>query len=244
MELRQMESLFLGGLPMRCPECGVEVVEGAVFCHKCGRRLDQPESRQDVPPDPPAETPPETAASPVAPAEKFKEAAASRLDAEETPEHELWRGGYSPKAMFGAWACCTLITLALLVGGLFWAHSGSWWLVLFALIILTWGYNLICLFHRRMSVSYILTNQRFIHESGIVRRVTDRIEVIEIDDITFEQGIIERLTGVGTIRITSSDRSHPEILLPGIEKVREVSGLFDDTRRAERRRRGLHIENI
>jgi hypothetical protein len=90
----------------------------------------------------------------------------------------------------------------------------------------------------------MLTNQRFIHESGILRRVSDRIEVLDMDDITFEQGIIERLVGVGTIRVMSSDRTHPELQMYGIDNVREVSGLFDDTRRAERRRRGLHIENI
>ena len=70
----------------------------------------------------------------------------------------------------------------------------------------------------------MLTNQRFIHESGILRRVSDRIEVLDIDDITFEQGIIERLVGVGTIRVMSSDRSHPELLMYGIENVRNSIG--------------------
>jgi len=50
--------------------------------------------------------------------------------------------------------------------------------------------------------------------------------------------------GVGTIRIVSSDRSHPDFSLPGIENARRVAEQFDDARRAERRRRGLHIEQI
>ena len=65
-----------------------------------------------------------------------------------------------------------------------------------------------------------------------------------MDDITFEQGLLERLVGVGTIRILSSDRTSPTIVLPGIEGVQQVAGVLDNARLAERRRRGLHIEQI
>ena len=65
-----------------------------------------------------------------------------------------------------------------------------------------------------------------------------------MDDITFEQGLLERLTGVGAIRIVSHDRTDPELALPGIENVQEVAALFDNARLAERRRRGLHVEQI
>jgi hypothetical protein len=50
--------------------------------------------------------------------------------------------------------------------------------------------------------------------------------------------------GIGTVRITSSDQSHPELSLPGIENVQAVAGQIDDARRKERRRRGLYIESV
>ncbi len=221
---------------MVCPRCGAEVIADAIFCHKCGHRLAEESTRDELVPD-------ETPYPAAPPAEKFK-AAAAQLDSSETEERELWRGGYSPKAMIGAWCLCAAVSIVLLLIGFFWVRTAWLWLVLLLVIIGFWGYNLIVLVHRRMSVSYLLTNQRFIHESGILRRVTDRIEVIDIDDITFEQGVVERVMGVGTIKIASSDHTHPELMLYGIESVSQVSGLIDDTRRAERRRRGLHIENI
>jgi hypothetical protein len=49
---------------------------------------------------------------------------------------------------------------------------------------------------------------------------------------------------VGTIHISSSDRTHPELLLLGIDDVKRVADLIDDVRRKERRQRGLHIEAI
>ncbi len=220
---------------MLCPACGVEVIEQSLFCHKCGHRLLDQESATD-------QLSQQSNAPALAAADKFK-AAAANLDQGEEPERKLWAGGYSPKAMIGAWCLCALVTIVLLIVGI-WAWKAWLWVLLLLVIIGLWGYNLIRLIYRHLGVSYILTNQRFIHESGILRRVTDRIEVIDMDDITFEQGVIERLVGVGTIKIASSDRTHPELMLYGIENVREVSGLIDDTRRADRRRRGLHVENI
>jgi len=226
---------------MVCPQCGAEIVAEAIFCHKCGHRI----AEQFIQSDPgltstgEGESPPQA----LTPNEKFK-AAAAGLDSSEEQERELWRGGYSPKAMIGAWCLCALVSIVLLIIG-FWIGMKPWpWIIILLIIIGFWGYNLLKLIHRRLSVSYMLTNQRFIHESGVLRRVTDRIEVIDIDDITFEQGVVERIVGVGTIKIASSDRTHPELMLYGIENVSQVSGLIDDTRRTERRRRGLHIENI
>jgi hypothetical protein len=70
------------------------------------------------------------------------------------------------------------------------------------------------------------------------------MEVIDIDDVTFEQKIVERMMGVGSIKIISSDRTHPELWMRGIENVRHIATQIDDIRRKERRKRALHIEAI
>ena len=75
-------------------------------------------------------------------------------------------------------------------------------------------------------------------------RTRNRIEVIDINDVTLQQGLIERMFNVGTIHMRSSDVTHPDILLPGIEDVGRVTDLIDNTRRAERQRRGVFMENI
>ena len=77
-----------------------------------------------------------------------------------------------------------------------------------------------------------------------MRQVTDRIEAIDMDDVAYEQGILQRLVGVGTIKVISSDRSHPELFLKGIDNVSHVARLIDDARHKERLRRGLHIESV
>ena len=82
------------------------------------------------------------------------------------------------------------------------------------------------------------------HRDGILVRQMDRIEMIDIDDVSYRQGPIQILLNVGSIRIVSSDTSHPQLDMPGIADVRMVADLIDDARRNERRNRGLHIESI
>ena len=75
-------------------------------------------------------------------------------------------------------------------------------------------------------------------------RKRDRIEVIDINDVTLRQGFVERMFNVGTIHIESSDMTDPELDLPGIDNVRHVADLIDNTRRAERQRRAVFMENV
>ena len=239
---------------MHCPKCGVEVAQQSAYCHKCGERVDRPD--QHIPPNdqteagsasqhtPAAEGPDHPADRPApTPAARFRDIAAARQGREDEPEEELWQGRYSSKAMIGLWVLSGLITVAVLA---VWIKWGLWsyWTLMLVLIVLPWVCNFVVLKYRQWNARYRLTSQRFVHETGILRRVSDRIEVIDMDDITFEQKLLERFVGVGTIHVSSSDRTHPELELRGIENVEEVALKIDDTRRIERRRRGLHIEAI
>jgi len=228
---------------MKCPKCSAEVQEAAIYCHKCGERLDCPESSISLPAEEESPSPADDRPAPTA-MERFKEAAAGRQEAANEPEGELWRGGYATKSMIGAWIVSVLISLGLFILPI-WAGWGAtgWWIIL-VLILLLWLYQFIALARRKLGVHYRLTSQRFFHESGILRHVTDRIEAIDMDDVVFEQTILERLVGVGSIRITSSDRSHPELYIHGIENVKEVASLIDEARHKERLSRGLHIESV
>jgi membrane protein YdbS with pleckstrin-like domain len=238
---------------MQCPVCGVETVWEAVFCHRCGARLAKKPNEQvaDAPESAHSDQPLAAGSAASFPAgveipgsEKLTAAMSPSATAPEEVEREVWEGTYSPRAMAGNWALTAIIAVALLIVWIIWVRTAWLWWLLVAGITLAFFVQLAVLAYRRLSVRYRLTTQRFMHQRGLLRRVTDRIEVIRIDDIAYEQGLLERLVGVGTIRIYSSDQTHPTLYLPGIENVAEVAGLLDEVRRAERRRRGLHIEQI
>lgn len=222
---------------MRCPGCNAEVVPEAVYCHKCGERLDRRPAAQA--------TDAGSLSNPFVstPGELLQQWGAQSADLES--EQELWRGGYSPKAMIGGWILSGIVSVAVLLIGLWWwpSHRAGWFGIL-AILVAPWLYHFALLVYWRVSIHYVLTTQRLVHEAGILRRVTNRIETIDMDDISVEQGLLERLVGVGTIRILSSDRTDPHCTLSGIENVKSVADLLDETRRAQRRRHGVHIEQI
>lgn len=177
-------------------------------------------------------------------AERLQDGLAGNQSASNDSDEEisLWTGGYSPKAMVGTWLLLALVSVGLLVLAIMVEPISI--LVGLGLIVVVWLIGGFVYASRRLGVEYELTNQRFVHQKGILSRQTDRIEVIDIDDVSCKQGPIERIFGVGTIIVTSSDRSHPTLSMIGIGDVKEVTGLIDDTRRKERRRRSLHIEAI
>jgi hypothetical protein len=72
----------------------------------------------------------------------------------------------------------------------------------------------------------------------------NRVELIDMDDVTYVQGPIQTLLKVGNITIKSSDVSHPVLVLKGISDVKRIAELIDDARRSERRRRGLFMEAV
>jgi len=209
---------------MNCPSCSAAIPEGSAFCPTCGARL--------------AGAPAGTAT----PAEKFR-AAQTASAANTEPEQELWHGGFSPKAMYGTWMVAVFITAAAGVISIL-VPQPLTWLVAAAVVGVFWLWSVAYYAFTRLSVDYLLTSQRLVHKTGILRQVTNRIEVIDIDDVQFVQGLFERMFGVGTIKLLSSDTSDPSLVLRGIDNVQQVASLIDNARRDERRKRGLYMETV
>jgi len=210
---------------MNCPTCSLEVFDEAAYCHHCGANLT------------------EQSTSPT-PQQLLQAATGSGRSEEDPPERELWQGHYSKLAMVGSWIAAVVFTLVAFVIAAVAGFGGTGWLVSLSLILLVWIGLVVRLVYLQLSRHYLLSNQRFVHEQGLLWREIDRIEAIDIDDVSFVQGPIERMLGVGTVRILSSDQSHSTIELQGIEKVHDVAALIDETRRQERRRRGLYVESV
>ena len=163
------------------------------------------------------------------------------------PEHELWAGGFSGKSMFGSWFAGVVTTAALillisLVPDL--RGNNFVWVGGAGAIVLIWGYLLGILVYRKLGMYYVVTSQRLKHREGFLFRKLDRIELLDIDDVTYRQGPVQAVLKVGDISIRSSDSSHPELTMYGIADVAQVADMIDNARREERRKRGLHIEAI
>jgi membrane protein YdbS with pleckstrin-like domain len=223
---------------MNCSQCGAEAPSGGAFCSQCGAQLTSAPAdggTRDVP-------------SPAQRVAGSRRGGAGNL----APEQDLWVGSYSAKDMAGPFIGMALLavvaTVLVLVSG---RHAVFVWLGIGVLI--AWGVLGLVLLYRRATVKYWLTNYRLFHERGFLSRTRDRIEVIDIDDVTITQGLMERLFNVGTIQILASDETlkndkdpakDGRLIMRGIENVKTVADLIDDTRRNERNRRSVYLENV
>lgn len=201
---------------MRCEHCNARLPDDARFCSECGLEFDGHERP------------------------RLKK----RTPLAENDEEILWTGSFSAKGLIHSWLLASLITLVLPIGGIWVKVNQMEWMILAAIVAAVWLCLGLLLLFQKLNVHYELTNRRLIHRSGILVRRTNRIELIDMNDVSHEQGIIERLFHVGTIEVTSSDRSHPVIELRGIDDVDRIAMLIDDARLRERSQRGVHIEQI
>lgn len=165
----------------------------------------------------------------------------------ETSETEVWSGGYSLQALWSSYVI--LGALAII------AAVALWILQPFANMLTTWTLFLVAsagcvavlfavFLYQKLNRNFVLTTERIKHREGILTRTHYVLELIRVSDVTYDQGPIEALFGCGTIYVHSTDPSHPELVLGGIEKVRDVADQIDRLRREERRLRGVHVETI
>jgi membrane protein YdbS with pleckstrin-like domain len=113
----------------------------------------------------------------------------------------------------------------------------SWWMtlisVLVALIVVVVPWLLI------RATRYRVTNYRIDFERGILTKRIDTLELWHVDDIRFEQGLVDRMMNVGSITITSDDKSTPRLELHGIPNPRQIFDQLKERVIAVKRQRGV-----
>jgi uncharacterized membrane protein YdbT with pleckstrin-like domain len=67
--------------------------------------------------------------------------------------------------------------------------------------------------------SYVLTSQRIIVTSGVFSRRVEEVELYRIRDIELQATFLERLCGVATVRVHSTDRTSPVLAITGVQKA-------------------------
>jgi len=76
----------------------------------------------------------------------------------------------------------------------------------------------------------VVTKKRVRKRQGIVSNQTSELELGDVKNVKVEQGMIQSLTGVGTLRLSSAGQSGMEIVMHSIENPEGVRDLIYDTR--------------
>ena len=133
--------------------------------------------------------------------------------------HEHW------KHLLGALLICVAALVGLVVvlalgpdeGFFAWLDTLGW--VAFAGVVLVFGVMPALAWWNR---TYTLTNERLATRAGVLRRSGRDIPLTRINDVAFEQGILDRLVGAGTLRVSAASEEGTVVLVD-IPRIHQVS---------------------
>lgn len=73
---------------------------------------------------------------------------------------------------------------------------------------------------------YSVTEDRLFCETGFFSIRTEEILLYRIRDISLERKLTQRIFGVGSVKVISSDKSMPELVLKNVKRPLEVKELI------------------
>lgn len=184
-----------------CPDCGRDVSTLATACPHCGR------------PSPAGLTP---IAGAPGPARK---------------EETLWQGTPSAALLAGHIAGIVLVLVAIPLLTRFFAATMPdmervrlvrfGWIATAVLVVIQ-SIALLTAWIRLRSTMYRVTNQRVLVEQGVFSKTVDEIDLRYVEDSTFTQSLVERILGIGSVTLISSDKNTPRYVLRSIRDPRGV----------------------
>ncbi|MGH3331799.1 MAG: PH domain-containing protein [Nocardioidaceae bacterium] len=132
--------------------------------------------------------------------------------------HEHW------KHLVGTMLICVAALVGLVVvlvispddGFLAWLDTLGW--VAFAGVVLVFGLWPVLAWWNR---TYTLTTERLATRTGVLRRSGRDIPLTRINDVAFDQGIVDRVVGAGTLKVSAASEEGTVILkdIPDIHQV-------------------------
>ncbi len=76
--------------------------------------------------------------------------------------------------------------------------------------------------YENRSINYELTTERLLISTGIFSRKTEELELYRVKDLSIEEPFFMRLLNLANIKLTTSDKTLPEVVIIGVEDAREL----------------------
>ncbi len=93
------------------------------------------------------------------------------------------------------------------------------------------------------AVYYEISAERIEHGRGVFNRKVDNIDMFRVVDISLRQSFIDVMLGIGSVKLTTNDKSSPELVF---QKIRHCRRLYDIIKKtsleADRKQKVVHLE--
>ncbi len=81
---------------------------------------------------------------------------------------------------------------------------------------------------------YSLTKEKLYYETGFFNKTENEIRLYRITDLSLAASFGQRLLNIGTITVTSSDKTLPVLHIKDVKRAKKVKELISQTAEAER----------
>ena len=119
----------------------------------------------------------------------------------------------------------------------FWSYVGAGVLSI-VLVGLIW---MVVLNTTRKNRRYKITSRTIDYEVGTFSRRIETLQLWRVQDIDFRQSFLQRLLGIATIHVFTTDKTDPEILMVGLPASREIFERLKDAADLARQQRVVGI---
>ncbi len=133
-------------------------------------------------------------------------------DPRDLPEEEIWQGSPSQWTNFWWYVACVLVVPIPIA---IWKALST------------------------AKTDFAITTQRLTLETGVFTRDLEEIELYRIKDTQLRRSFIQRLLGLGTVTVISSDESMPTLEIPSIKGPADVRQKIRENVELVRRARGV-----
>lgn len=89
------------------------------------------------------------------------------------------------------------------------------------------------------STAFTLTSQRIKLESGVLSKTYDQVELYRVKDTILTRTLLQRMLGLGSIKMLTSDPSQPELVFPSIQDSENIREMIRQNVERMRRLRGV-----
>lgn len=94
-----------------------------------------------------------------------------------------------------------------------------------------------------LTTRYKLTNERFIVTHGFISKRIEEIELYRVNDVSMKMSVLERIFGLGDVRLETTDASTPDPQIKDVQNPERVKDLVRQAARAERQRRRVLLRD-
>lgn len=151
-------------------------------------------------------------------------------------EHTLYEGRPSWRALASFYALGLIVAVGvLLVVGVL-ADSPGPGIAIAAVVA---GATILIGYLRRVATKYLITNQRLRISRGIVRRRVQETRLDRVQNVTYDQGVIDRVLNVGTVDFDTAGTDDSEFRFEWVNEPEGVVRAVDEAGTQSSRERGL-----